>query len=90
MVVHTQILHKMFSHDYVEHFVRVLVILVINTGCLKNFKKMGNTTLLASSSIYAKRDINVCSGGNLCFQFFSNFSETPCMTVGFDIKISLV
>ena len=24
-------------YDYVKHFVRVLVLLVINTGCLKNF-----------------------------------------------------
>ena len=29
------------SHDYVEHFVRVLVILVINTRCLKKFPKNG-------------------------------------------------
>ena len=65
------------------HFVRVLLLLVINTGCLK---KMGNTTLLISSSIYAKRDINVCSGGDLCSPFFSNSSDTPCMKVGFDVK----
>ena len=25
------------GYDYVKHFVRVLVLLVINTGCLKNF-----------------------------------------------------
>ena len=36
---------------------------VIHTGCPKNFYKMGNTTLLISSSNYAKRHINVCSGG---------------------------
>ena len=34
------------SYDYVEHFVRVLVLLVINTGYLKNFLNMGNTTLI--------------------------------------------
>ena len=37
-----------------------------------------------------KRHINVCTGGDLCFSFFSNFSETPCMKVGFDIRISPV
>ena len=66
------------SYDYVKHFVRVLVLLVVSTGCLQKFlKKMRNTTLLISSLIYAKRHINVCSGGDLCFLFFSNFSETP-------------
>ena len=52
-------------------------------------KKMENTTLLISSSIYAKRHINVCSGGDLCSPSFSNFSQTPCMKVGFDVRISL-
>ena len=33
-----------------------------------------------------KRHINVCTGGDLCSPFFSNFSETPCMKVGFDVK----
>ena len=42
--------------------------------------------LLISSSVYAKRHINVCLGGDLCSQFFINFSETPCMKVGFDVK----
>ena len=74
------------SYDYVKHFVRVLVLLVINTGCLKKFIKNGNTTLLISSSIYAKRHIYVCSGGDLCSPFFSNSSDTPCMKVGFDVK----
>ena len=49
----------------VKHFVRVLVLLVINTGSQK-LLKMGNTTLLISSSNNAKRRINVCSGGDLC------------------------
>ena len=42
--------------------------------------KMGNTRLLISSSNYAKRHINVCSGGDLCSPFFSNFSiwDTLC------------
>ena len=48
-----------------------------------------NTTLLISSSIYTERHTNVCSGGDLC-SLFSNFSETPCMKVGFDVRISLV
>ena len=33
------------SCDYVKRFVRVLVLLVINTGCPKNLLKMGNTAL---------------------------------------------
>ena len=78
------------GYDYVKRFVRVLVLSVINTGCLKKLLKMGNVTLLISSSNYAKRHINVCSGGGLCSPFFSNFSETPCMKVDFDVRISLV
>ena len=34
-------------------------------------------------------DINVCiGGGDLCSPFLSNFSETPCMKVSFDVRIS--
>ena len=42
------------------------------------------------SSNYAKRHINVCSGGDLCSPLFNNFSETPYMKVGLDVRISLV
>ena len=35
-----------------------------------------------------KCHINVCTGGDLCSPFFSNFYETPCMKVSFDVKIS--
>ena len=52
--------------------------------------KMGNTTLLYSSSNYTKRHINVCSRGDLCFPFLSNFSETLCVKIGFDVRISFV
>ena len=45
--------------------------------------------MLISSSNYAERQLNVCSGGDLCSPFFSNFSETPCMKVGFNVRISL-
>ena len=65
------------GYDYVEHFVRVLVLLVINAGCLQKFLKMGKTSLLISSSIYAKRQINVCSGGYLCFPFSAIFLKHP-------------
>ena len=34
-----------------------------------------------------KRHINVCTEGHLCFPFLGNFSETPCMKVGFDVRI---
>ena len=53
--------------------------------------KMGNTTLLISSSNYAKRHINVCSGGDLCSPFLAIFPyETPYVKIGFDLRISSV
>ena len=89
MVIHTYFCTK--GYDYVKRFVRVLVLLVINTGCPKKLLKMGNTALLISSLNHRlKRHINVCTGGDLCSSFFSNFSETPCMKVGFDVRISPV
>ena len=42
------------------------------------------------SSNHATCHINVCSGGDLCSLFFNNFSETHCIKVGLDIRISLV
>ena len=39
-----------------------------------------------SSSNYAKRHINVCLGGDLCSPFFSNFSEIPCVKIGFNVN----
>ena len=68
----------------------VLVLLVINTGCPKTLLNMGNTILLISSSNYAKGHINVCPGSDLRYPSFSNFSETPCTKVGFDVRISFV
>ena len=50
----------------------------------------GNTTLLISSSNYAKHHINVCSGGDLFSPFVSNVFETPCVKVGFDVRISFI
>ena len=47
---------------------------------------MGNTTLLISSSIYAKCHINVCSGGDLYSPFSGNSSEIPCIKVAFLCK----
>ena len=52
MVIHTCLCIK--GYDYVKRFVRVLVLLVINTGCPKKMLKMGKTALLISSSNYAK------------------------------------
>ena len=37
-----------------------------------------------------KRYTNVYTGGVLCSPFLSNFSETPCMKVDFDVRISLL
>ena len=88
MVIHTYFCTK--GYDYVKGFVRVLVLLIINTGCPKKFLKMGNIALLISSSNYAKTPYKCVTGGNLCSPCFSNFSETPCMKVGFDVRISPV
>ena len=35
-----------------------------------------------------KCHINVCTGGDLCSLFLVIFSETPCMKVGFHVRIS--
>ena len=82
MVIHTYFCTK--GYDYVKRFVRVLVLLVINTGCPKKLLKMGNTAFV---DFQFKLCLNVCTGGDLCSSFFSNFSETPCMKVGLDVRI---
>ena len=46
--------------------------------------------MLISSSNCAKRHINVCPGGDLCSPFFSNFSETPCVKIGFEDFLRLM
>ena len=43
MAIHTYFCTK--GCDYVKHFVNVLALLVINTGCPKNLPKMGNIAL---------------------------------------------
>ena len=78
------------DYNYVKLFVRVLVLLVINTVCLKKLQKSGEHRIVDFYDNYAKRQLNVCSGGDLCSPFFINFSEPPCMRVGFDERISLV
>ena len=85
MVIHTYFCTK--GHDYVKRFVRVLVLLVTNTRCPKKLLKMGNTALLISSSNYAKTPYKCVHRRRFVF---SNFSETPCMKVGFDVRISPV
>ena len=88
MVIHT---HSVCikGYDYVKRFVRVLVLLVINTGCPKKLLKNGEHCIV-DFQMNAKRHTNVCSGGDLCSPFYSNFSETPCIKVGFDVRISLI
>ena len=62
------------GYDYVKHFVHVLVLLLINTGCPKSCKKMGNTTLLISSSNYAK----TCAQEVICVpRFLAIFLKHP-------------
>ena len=56
----------------------------------KNCKRIRNTALLISSSNYAKLHINVYSGGDSCSPFSSSFSETSCLKIGFDVRISFV
>ena len=86
MIIHTYFCTK--GYDYVKRFVRVLVLLVINTGCPKKIAvKKGNTALLISSSNYAKTPYKCVHKRRFVFPVFSNFSETPCMKVGFDVRI---
>ena len=84
MIIHTYFCTK--DYGYVKCFFRVFVLLVINTGCPKILLKMGNIAFPIETTL--KRHINVCTGGDLCSPFFSNFSETPCMKVSFDVRIS--
>ena len=48
---------------------------------------MGNTALLISSSNYAKTPHKCAHRRRFVFLVFSNFSETPCMKVGLDVRI---
>ena len=75
------------GYDYVKRFVRVLGLLLINTGCPKIAKKWGTLHDWFPVQTILTRHINVCTGGDLSFPFFS---ETPCMKVGFSVRISLV
>ena len=68
---------------------------ISDTGCPKKLLKMGNTALLISSSNYAKMPYKCVHRRRFVFPVFfvffsNNFSETPCMKVGFDVRISLV
>ena len=74
----------------VKRFVRLLVLLGIHTGCRQKLLKNGEHYIVDFQFNYAKRRINVCSGGDLCSLFFSNFSETPCVKISFDVRISFV
>ena len=51
---------------------------------------MGNTAMLISSSNYAKKPYECVHRRRFVFLVFSNFSETPCMKVDFDVRISPV
>ena len=73
-----------------ETFCRCIGFISDKYGVSRKLLKMGNTALLISSSNYAKRHINVCSGGDLCSPFFSNFSETALVNIGFDVRISFI
>ena len=55
MVIYTYFCTK--GYDYVERFVRVLVLLVINTGCLKKLLKMGNTAFRDAAKNFISRVI---------------------------------
>ena len=71
MVIYTYFCTK--GYDYVKRFVRVLVLLVINTGCPKNLLKMGNTALLISSSNYAKTPYKCVHRRRFVFLVFWQF-----------------
>ena len=68
MVIHTYFCIK--GYDYVKRFVRVLVLIVINTGCPKKLLKMGNTALLISSSNYAKTPYKFVNRKRFVFPIF--------------------
>ena len=61
------------GYDYVKRFVRVLVLLMINTGCPKKLLKMGNTALLISSSNYAKTPYKCVHRRWFVFPVFKQF-----------------
>ena len=75
------------GYDYVKRFVLVLVLLVMNTGCPKKLLKMGNTTLLISSSNYAKTPYKCVHRRQFVFPVFSAIflkhpvcKDFPCLT----------
>ena len=73
-VIHIHFLQK--SYDYVKHFVRILVLLVINTGYLKKFLKYGEYYVNCWFPVQSM--LNAIQA-DLCSTFFSNFSGTPCI-----------
>ena len=88
MVIHTYFCTK--GYDYVNVLSVYWFLLVINTGCPKKLLKMGNIALLISSSNFAKTPYKCVHRRQYVFLVFSNFSETPRMKVGFDVRISPV
>ena len=62
------------GYDYVKHFVRVLVLLVINTGCAKKLLKNGEHYIV---DFQFKLCQNVCTGGDLCSPFLAIFLTHP-------------
>ena len=45
---------------------------------------------LIFSSNYTKCQIIVCLRDDLCYPFLSNFSETPCVKIGYDARIAFI
>ena len=73
-----------------KRFVRVLILSVINTGCPKNLLKMGTLHCRFPAQTMLKRHIMCAQEAIYVPRFFGNFSETACMQVGFDVRISPV
>ena len=86
MVTHTYFCIK--GCDYVKTFCLCIGFISHKYRVSKKLLKMGNTALLISSSNYAKRPYKCVHRRRFVFPVFSNFSETPCMKVGFDVRIS--
>ena len=75
----------MKGYDYVKHFVRVLVLLVINTGCLKQILKNGEHYIVdfqlnlcqTPYKCVPRRQFVLNMFGNLCSSFLAIFLKHP-------------
>ena len=70
-----------------KRFVRVLVLLMINTGCPKIAKLNGEHYNVDFQFKLCQMPYKCALRKKFVFPFVSNFSETPCVKIGFDVRI---